>query len=369
MSKGRKSRSDGRPTIADVAARAGVGAITASRALRTPDLVSPALRARVDAAVAALNYVPNLSARALASKNADVIGVLVPSLTHSTFTDVLRGIDDGLAGTNLQMQVGNTRYDPAEEERLVGLFLRQKPAAMIVSGCAQTDTARQMLTQAGCPVVQIMDLSDNPIDRIIGFSHARAGRLITEHLIAQGYRRIAFLSGWMNTRSQGRLMGYRQALAEAGLSEPPSVHSLPESALAEFTEAATPGERPILDFARPAFARALLRRTLQQAPDIDAVFCNNDNLALGVLFECAAQGIAVPRRMGIAGFNDLDFTDATEPSLTSVLTHRYRNGMAAVTAIRASLAGEDPGPRVVDLGVEVMARRSTDRHGLLAPPD
>ncbi len=346
-----------------MAAHAGVAAITASRALRTPHLVSDALRTKIAAAVAALDYVPNFSARALASKSSDVLGVLIPSLTHSTFTDVLRGIHDGAAEGALQVQVGNTRFDPAEEERLVELFLRQRPAAMIVSGTSQTPGARAALAAAGCPVVQIMDLTDDPIDMVIGFSHARAGRLMTEHLIAQGYRRIAFLSGWMNTRSHGRLMGYRQALAEAGLAEPCSVHSLSEAAVAGMVTRAAPGERPVLDFARPGFGRELLRQALAQAPTLDAVFCNNDSLALGVLFECQERGIAVPGRIGIAGFNDLDFADAAHPSLSSVRTHRYRIGQMAVAAVQDRLAGRPPGPAVVDVGVEIMARRSTARTG------
>jgi len=292
--------------------------------------------------------------------------VLIPSLTQSTFSDVLRGIYDGVADTPLQVHIGNTRYDPLEEERLVGQFLRQKPSAMIVSGVGQTPAARRMLTGSGCPVVQIMDLTDDPIDMVIGFSHARAGRLMTEHLIAQGYRRIAFLSGWMNSRSQGRLMGYRQALAEAGQAEPCAVHSLPEAALADIAASASPCERPVLDYARPSFGRELLRQALEQAPDLDAVFCNNDSLALGVLFECHARGLHVPTQLGIAGFNDLDFTDAAHPALTSVRTHRYRIGRMAVTALKDRLAGNAPGPRVVDVGVEVMARGSTDRRGVKA---
>lgn len=367
QTRSRRSRSNGQPTIADVAAQAGVAAITASRALRTPHLVSAALREKIAAAVQALDYVPNVSARALASNSSEILGVLIPSLIHSTFTDVLRGIYDGVADSALQVQIGNTRYDPAEEERLVELFLRRRPAAMIVSGTGQTPAARAALAGAGCPVVQIMDLTDDPIDTVVGFSHARAGRLATEHLIAQGYRRIAFLGGWMNPRSMGRLMGYRQALAEAGLPEPCSVHSLPEAAIAGMVARAAPGERPVLDFARPGFGRELLRQALAQAPNIDAVFCNNDGLALGALFECRDQGIDVPGRLGIAGFNDLDFAEAAAPALSSVRTHRYRTGQLAVETILARLAGDGTGPRVIDLGVEVMPRQSTDRQGRLTP--
>jgi LacI family gluconate utilization system Gnt-I transcriptional repressor len=233
---------------------------------------------------------------------------------------------------------------------------------MIVSGVNQTANARRMLEQAGCPVVQIMDLSPDPIDRIIGFSHEDAGRRMTEHMIAQGYTRIAFLSGWMNSRSAGRRGGYRKALKAAGLDRPGLIHSISESSLRHLLDKVNPATgRPMLEFATPALGRELFRRALAADPKLDAVFCNNDILALGVLFECLQRGIRVPEDMGIAGFNDLDFMEAAEPSLSSVRTHRYRVGHAAVAAIRDQLAGRPAGPRIVDVGTEVMIRRSTDR--------
>jgi LacI family gluconate utilization system Gnt-I transcriptional repressor len=362
----RRSRSDGRPTIADVAARAGVGAITVSRALRNPELVSESLRRSIADAVRELNYIPNLSARALASTRTDVVGVLVPSLSHTVFTDVLRGIYDGVDGTNLQIQIGNTRFDPDTEEQLIESFLRQKPAAMIISGTNQTAGSRKMLEGTGCPVVQIMDLSSDPIDLVIGFSHDEAGRLMTEHLIEEGYSRIAFLGAWMSTRSEGRLRGYRQALEAAGLSEPCQIHSIAREVLSQIATATDPAERPFLELSRPSLGRELFRRALAEAPDLDAVFCNNDSLALGVLFECIERGIRVPEDIGIAGFNDLDFMDAAQPALSSVRTHRYRIGRAAVEAVRNRIGGSGSSERILDLGVEIMRRRSTDRRSALS---
>jgi LacI family gluconate utilization system Gnt-I transcriptional repressor len=340
-----------------------VGAITVSRALRKPDQVSATLRALIDEAVRELNYVPDLHARALASTRTDVLAVLVPSLSHTVFTDVLRGIYDGVDGTKLNVQLGNTRFDPQEEERLIAGFVRQKPSAIIVSGVDQTPASRRMLEDAGCPVVQIMDVTDDPINVVIGFGHREAGRRMTEHLIGQGYRRIAFISGWMSGRSLERLHGYQDALAAAGLEEPCKVHSLSKEELVALASRADSGVPPFLEFSRPSLGREMFRRAQDLAPDLDAVFCNNDSLALGVLFECHAQKIRVPEDMGIAGFNDLDFMDACEPSLSSVRTHRYRNGYAAVKAVRELLAGQYQGPRIVDLGVEVIARRSTLRSG------
>lgn len=356
----RSRRTDGRPTIADVARLAGVGAITVSRALRDPSQVSEALRKNIDKAVRELNYVPNLSARALASVRADVVGVLVPSLTQNIFSDVLRGVYDGVEGTDLHIQMGNTRYQPEEEERLIAQMLRQKPAGMIVSGTEQNERSREMLKNAGCPVIQIMDLTDDPIDTIIGFSHYEAGKAMTRHLIEAGYKHIGFLAGWMNGRSLGRYTGLRDTLIEAGMFNPRLItpidtgEHVPDSVGWEARR-----------FATALTARQLLAQLLDAEPKMDAVFCNNDILAIGALFECVQRGIRVPEDFGIAGFNDFDIMEAAHPSLTSVRSPRWQSGYQAVMALRRRLSGDESGVRIVDLGFEIRKRGSTDRQGLL----
>ncbi len=97
------------------------------------------------------------------------------------------------------------------------------------------------------------------------------------------------------------------------------------------------------------------------APDADAVFCNNDDIALGALFECQRRKVRVPVDFGIVGFNDLEMMGAASPSLTSVRTHRYEMGSRAIAMLMDAIAGRRPAEPVLDLGVEVMARESTQR--------
>ena len=360
----RKRKTNGRPTISDVALRAGVGAITVSRALRHPDQVSETLRRNIENAVRELNYVPNLNARALASSRTNVVAVLVPSLTQSIFSDVLRGIYDGAEDSGLRIEIANTRYNPEIEERMIFEILRHEPAAIIVSGVEQTAAARKMLENAGRPVIQIMDLCNDPIHKIIGFSHHGAGKAMTQHLIEAGYTKIAFFSGWMNTRSIGRMSGYREALEEAGLFDPELIGEMGNDEPAS-------SEGLVKDyhqFSTPVMGRELMFRMLERRPDFDAVFCNNDVLAIGALFACAARGIDVPRRFGIAGFNDFDYMEATYPALSSIRIHRWTVGYEAVLAIRSELDGNDVGERIVDVGFEIMKRASTDRFGTLQQP-
>lgn len=340
--KPRTRRGAGRPTIADVARLAGVGAITVSRALREPDRVSVELRRQISAAVAELGYVPDSNARALASARADVIGVLIPSLTNNVFAEVVRGIYDGLGDSNLQVLLGDTHYSGMEEERLLRVFLGQRPSALIVSGIDQTPGARALLETAGCPVVQIMELGPDPVDMLVGFSHFDGGQAVTRHMIEAGYRRIAFMGARMDPRSQRRLAGYRSAVEAAGLADP----------------------RLITTTSQPSsvtLGRELFRDALARVPALDAVFCNNDDLALGVLFECNRAALSVPGKIGIAGFNDLEMMKVAYPSITSVRTHRYRIGRTAIAMARKAMGGERPAEPVVDVGYELQIRESTLR--------
>ncbi|MGV3548930.1 HTH-type transcriptional regulator GntR [Rhizobium sp.] len=338
--KPKSRRASGRPTLSDVAELAGVGSITVSRALRDPSRVSPELRERIDAAVDKLGYVLNPNARALASVRSDVIGVLIPSMTNNVFADVVRGIHDGLGGSHLQIQFGNTHYSADEEERLLKVFLGQHPSALIVSGIDQTPAARRLLENAGCPVVQIMEIGPDPVDMMIGFSHFEGGKVVTRHLVETGRKRIAFLGARMDPRSMRRLAGYSEAMAEAGLFD----------------------ERLITTTTRPSsvtMGADLLTEALVRAPDLDGVVCNNDDLALGVLFACHRGGIDVPGRMGIAGFNDHEMMAAAFPSITSLRTPRYEIGRRAVTLALAELSGDAARERVFDLGFELKVREST----------
>jgi LacI family gluconate utilization system Gnt-I transcriptional repressor len=350
-----KKRSASRPTIADVAALAGVGAITVSRALRDPSKVSPALRENIDKAVRQLNYVPNLNARALASRRSDAVAVLVPSLTQNIFSDVVRGIYDGLTDSKLRIELGNTRYDPQIEEELVTRIIRHQPAAIIVSGTEQTAATRRMLEEAGCPVVQIMDITDNPIQKIIGFSHRDAGLAMTRHMLAAGYQRIAFFAGWMNARSKQRFEGYRQAMQEAGRYD----EGLLRETGNDESELSRSGHDRQHEFSSTMMGKKLMLEMLDARPDVDAIFCNNDVLALGALFACQERGVSVPDRMGIAGFNDFDFMAAASPALSSIRIHRWRCGFEAMQSICQQLAGGPLGERIVDLGFEIMDRAST----------
>ena len=283
---------------------------------------------------------PNLAARALASHRTEVIGVVIPSLTNNVFADVLRGIYDSLEGSRYSIQLANTRYSILQEEKLLRLFRAQKPAGLIVTGINQTADSRAILETMNCPVTQIMEIGDAPVDMMVGFSHYDASSAAISHILAQGRRRIGFLGARMDPRVQRRFEGYRDAMQAISLFDPNLVvtTSVPTTV---------------------TLGSTLFADLVAQAPDIDAVFCVNDDLALGVLFECQRRRISVPRDLVLVGFNDLEFMASAVPSLTSVRTNRYEMGRHAVTMVIDAIEGRRPEVPVLDLGFQLMVRESS----------
>jgi len=159
-------------------------------------------------------------------------------------------------------------------------------------------------------------------------------------MLEQGYRRIGFLGARMDPRVQRRFEGYRDAMKGASLFDPNLV--------------VTTSVPTTVTLGGTLFADLLARTS-----DIDAVFCVNDDLALGVLFECRRRQMSVPRDLAIVGFNDLEFTASAVPSLTSVRTNRYEMGRHAVTMVIDAIEGRRPREPVLDLGFQLMVRESS----------
>ena len=339
MAKSQNSRASGRVTLADVAALAGVATMTASRAIRQPDAVSQALRKRVEDAVAQLGYVPNGAARALASAHSNVIVVLVPSLSNAVFTAVLAGIQDALDADGYQILIGNTRYSDAEEEKLLGTYLQSHPDGILLSGLTHSERVQQMLATSQVPVVSMMDLSSSPDQLSVGFSQLEAGYTMTRYLLDKGHKRIGFMGAQLDERTLKRAEGYRKAMREAGRYDPQL-------------------ETMVADPSTLALGAELLGRMLASTPDVDAIFCCNDDLAHGAIYQCQRRGIAVPGQLAICGFNDLPASAWMNPTVTTIGTPRYRVGYEAATLLRSVIRGARPTATRVDLGFTLMARES-----------
>src|SRR5262249_27058591 len=146
---------------------------------------------------------------------------------NNVFSDVLRGIYDAVDGSRYSIQLANTRYSILQEEKLLRVFLAQKPAGLIVTGIDQTPESRSLMEATDCPIVQLMEIADNPLAMMMGFSPRDAGNAAFSPRPGQGCRRIGFLGARMDPRVQRRFLGYQQAMKDAGLTDPRLVVTTP----------------------------------------------------------------------------------------------------------------------------------------------
>ncbi len=332
---------NGTVTLKDVAQRAGVAPITVSRAINRPDSVSAELRRQVDEAVSALGYVRNQFAGALASADSRIIPVIVPSLANAVFIEVIQGIQEVLEEARFQLLLGNTQYDLDRETDLVTALLGWSPSGLIIAGLRHNERTRRLLAACGRPVVEMMEYGARPIDMNVGLSHVDAGAAMAAHLIGRGYREIGFAGGRLalDYRAALRFKGLDTALGKAGLRRrKPFAHDEASS---------------------PAVGGDALIETLRAAPELDAIFFANDDLAVGALLRAQAEGIDVPGRIAIAGFNGLGIGALTRPGLTTIVSPRRRIGELAAQKLLARIRGEPAGPPRVDVGYYLEIRSST----------
>lgn len=333
-------RTSGRVTLDDVAKAAGVSPITASRALRGQRSVDAALVERVQAAARSLGYVPDSAARALASQRGSQVAVLVPLLSNTLFVDLLEAVHKTLMPAGYVPLIGVTHYDPDEEETLLRSYLAHRPAGLLVTGFDRREEARQLIASSGLPCVHLMETARAEGVFSVGFSQHDAGAAITQHLLARGRKRIAFAAAQLDPRVLQRAEGYRRALRDAGRYD-------------ASLEWLTPEPSSLACGAR------LLERIVRERADVDAVFFCNDDLAQGGLLAALRLGIDVPERLAVAGFNDLPGSDQTLPPLTTVRTARAAIGTQAATMLLTLMRGETPRPAHVDVGFELVVRRSS----------
>ena len=321
----------GRATLSDVARRAGVSDITVSRVVRGQGPIAPATRERVLRAVQALGYIPNRSAAALASSSSPLVGIVLPSLANAVMAELVQGLNQGLAAGRFQSAIGISDYDPDAEERLVGSMLAWQPAALVLAGLEHTEGTRALLRAAGVRVVEVLDTDGRGLDSVVGLSHRDAGADSARHLLARGYRRLGYVGHdeGRDLRSDKRRIGFEAILHARGL----------DWASSEIA----PGP------SSPGAGRAALARLLGRAPDLDAAYFSNDDMATGGLFHCLAEGIAVPRRLALFGFNGLELGQAAPLPLSTIGTPRARIGQEA-----ARLLCEAAPPQVLDLGFELI---------------
>ncbi len=331
--------------LADVASRAGVSTASVSRALNTPEKVSEALRARVDAAVRELGYIPSGAARALASRQSRAMGAVVPTLDNAIFANGINALQRRLHALGYALLIACSDYDREQEVEEIRALLSHGVEGLMLVGASHDAQLFRLIEQRGVPMVHCWTYDPTSPFPCIGFDNRVAARRVAKHLLDLGHCRIAMIAGITrgNDRAAARLAGVREALAARGLALEP--HRLVESRydVAEGRQA----------------LRALL---VGDGPKPTAVICGNDVLALGALLECQAAGIAVPDELSITGFDALRLSAHLQPPLTTVRVPSEEMGVRAAEFLVARRRGDRPLSHV-EVETSLVLRATT------APPD
>ncbi|MFJ3643406.1 LacI family DNA-binding transcriptional regulator [Streptomyces sp. NPDC090108] len=340
-------------TLADVAARAQVSPATVSRVLNGNYPVATATRERVLRAVDELDYVLNGTASSLAAATSDLVGILVNDIADPFFGIMASAIQGeitgpgGRAGGERLAVVCNTGGSPERELTYLTLLQRQRAAAVVLTGGAVDDPAHaarvaaklRRLTEAGTRVV----LCGRPPAPDTGavaltFDNRGGARVLTDHLIALGHRRLGYLAGPAErTTTRHRLEGHRAALAAAGITD-------------------DPGRTVYGHYDRRSGHEATLE-LLRRDPGLTAVVAANDSIALGARAALREHGLRVPEDVSVAGFDDLPFSVDAAPPLTTV---RLPLAEAGARAGRIAMGREEAPPGgIASVRGELMVRGST----------
>ena len=328
-----------RVTIADVADEVGVSMMTVSRVINNKGDVSEQTEQRVWAAIERLDYRPSNIARGLATQRTQTVGLVVPDVGNPFFSDIASGVERRAYASDYSVFLCNTNEDPLRERAVLNSLVDQQVDGVVL--CSSRLSEADILSLAAR--VSALVLINRHLEGVQGFTvcvdDEPASRRLTRHLINSGHRHIGLLAG-PSTSDSGRLRvdGYCQALEEARIVPRQAWirHCVPQVGGA--LEAAT--------------------RLLQEYPQLTALVCYNDLVAVGALQACARLGLQVPNDLAVVGFDDIHLAELVTPSLTTCRVPREQLGHDAMALLLAQMDGEEIAERSIVIEPELIVRES-----------
>ncbi|MCW2954819.1 MAG: rbsR [Conexibacter sp.] len=331
-----------KPRLRDVAAAAGVSVATASRVFSNSPNVSPAAVGAVLAASERLNYRLDPIARALRTQVTGTVGMLVPDISNPFFAELIEAVARVLERANLDLLLADSRGSLEREARwLVTLGERKVDGLLVVPSHHHQSLEPLRRASAAVPVVQLdRQVDDLPAD-FVGVDNIAGLRMVLDHLLDQGVRRVAMISGVFTTSTgRGRLAAFRTMLEQR-----PALEA---------------GEPLLGDFS-VAFGRSAARALVAGGQLPEAAVCGSDIIALGVMAELRTLGLHVPRDVLVTGFDGIPMTELTDPPLTTVRQPFAGIAAEAARLLQLRIGGDDGPPQRSEIVPELVARASSHR--------
>jgi LacI family transcriptional regulator len=312
--------------IRTVAERAGVSISTVSRFLNNK-VVSPQAEERIREAVRELAYIPNRIARSLKLKRTMTLGMAIPDITNTFFPEIVKGAEDAARAAGFHLVLTNTGEDQVSEwERLATLeTLRCDGAILILAPDGPGDAERQQrLNDYRLPVVYVDRSPSFAADMVVSDNVAGAEEAVS-HLIGLGHRNIALLGTTLEvTTHRERVLGYRRAMAAAGITPPPGY------------------EVRITPTLNDGFAATM--KALDMNPRPTALFITSNRLTIGAMAAIHDRGLRCPGDISVIGYDDYEWEEAFRPRLTAVAQPSYLIGQKGAELLIARIMGQKSGP-------------------------
>lgn len=330
------------PTIYDVAKEAGVSIATVSNAINGKGKISKQRREQIFRIMERLQYQPSVIASALTGKKTFTLGLLIPDISNPFFAEIARAIEDQAHQQGYSVIICSTDNNDERVERYITLLEQKSVDGIIIgTGIGNMDIITQLQSRS-TPIAMIArEASSVAVDTVVADDFV-GGMMAAQHLAQLGHRRLAVLSENLKvSSSRERIRGFKQGLADAGLAFEESDVVICEYKIDE-------GKRG---------ASELLRRGGEERPT--AIFCCNDQLAIGALQAAKESGVRVPEELSIVGFDNTILATVTDPPLTTVAQPMEQMGKLAFNLVIESLNNKDSVKQRIVLRPELVVRRST----------
>lgn len=306
-----------------MAKAARVSISTVSRSYNHPELVKPATRKKIDDAVRSLGYIRNRAAQTMHGIRSGTIGLIVPTINHAIFAEVVQAFSDAVDAHGFTILVASHGYDLEREYAVMRKFLEHRVDGIALIGQTHSAETFQLLNSQNIPALTIWNYDPASPLSCVGADNVAAGRMAAEHVIGLGHRDIGMVFAPVagNDRARARRDGAMQALTDAGLN-------VPENWIIEAPYSIADAKDAVMDL-------------LHSADRPRALICGNDVLAQGAVYAALRKGFVVPRDLSVIGIGDFKGAREMEPALTTVRLPARRIGLLAGERLAQSIIQPD----------------------------